>query len=132
MTTYLVTTLSMDFSVHPADRVQALPADYCEFRLCMTPTDYGGFMGIGLSPYPYRLHPKHGYTVGEGLFSLLKSLLETMPYEGCFTPPVEDYQIDKLTVMELEMLGIKVEPKALLQYSAYSTQDEDQGFGLFY
>ncbi len=40
MTTYLVTTLSMDFSVHPADRVQALPADYCEFRLCMTPADY--------------------------------------------------------------------------------------------
>ena len=79
-----------------------------------------------------RLHPKHGYTVGEGLFSLLKSLLETMPYEGRFTPPVEDYQIDKLTVMELEMLGIKVEPKALLQYSAYSTQEEDQGFGLFY
>lgn len=55
-----------------------------------------------------------------------------MPYEGYFTPPVEDYQIDKLTVMELEMLGIKVEPKALLQYSAYSTQEEDQGFGLFY
>lgn len=78
-----------------------------------------------------RLHPKHGYTVSEGLFSLLKSLLETMPYEGRFTPPVEDYQIDKLTVMELEMLGIKVEPKALLQYSAYSTQDEDQGFGFY-
>ena len=58
-----------------------------------------------------RLHPKHGYTVGEGLFLLLKSLLETMPYEGRFTPPVEDYQIDKLTVMELEMLGIKVEQK---------------------
>ena len=78
-----------------------------------------------------RLHPKHGYTVGEGLFSPLKSLLETMPYEGRFTPPVEDYQIDKLTVMELEMLGIKVEPKALLQYSAYSTQEEDQGFGFY-
>ena len=78
-----------------------------------------------------RLHPKHGYTVGEGLFSLLKSLLETMPYEGRFTTPVEDDQIDKLTVMELEMLGIKVEPKALLQYSAYSTQDEDQGFGFY-
>ena len=54
-----------------------------------------------------------------------------MPYEGRFTPPVEDYQIDKLTVMELEMLGIKVEPKALLQYSAYSTQEEDQGFGFY-
>ena len=78
-----------------------------------------------------RLHPKHGYTVGEGLFSLLKSLLEAMPYEGRFTPPVEEHQIDKLTVMELEMLGIKVEPKALLQYSAYSTQDEDQGFGFY-
>ena len=70
--------------------------------------------------------------MGEGLFSLLKSLLETMPYEGRFTPPVEEHQIDKLTVMELEMLGIKVEPKALLQYSAYSTQGEDQSFGLFY
>lgn len=98
----------------------------------MTPADSGGVKGIGLSPYPYRMHPKHGYTVGEGLFSLLKSLLEAIPYEGRFTPPVEDDQIDKLTVMELEMLGIKVELKALLQYSAYSTQDEDQGFGLFY
>ena len=58
MTTYLVTALSMDFSIHPADRVQALPADYCEFRLCMTPADYGGFMGIGLSPYPYQLFTK--------------------------------------------------------------------------
>lgn len=58
MTTYLVTTLSMDFSVHPADRVQALPADYCEFRLCMTPADYGGVKGIGLSPYPYQSFTK--------------------------------------------------------------------------
>lgn len=58
MTTYLVTTLSMDFSVHPADLVQALPADYCEFRLCMTPADSGGAKGIGLSPYPYKLFTK--------------------------------------------------------------------------
>lgn len=48
----------MDFSVHPADRVQALPADYCEFRLCMTPTDSGGVKGIGLSPYPYQSFTK--------------------------------------------------------------------------
>ena len=65
------------------------------------------------------------------MFSLLKSLLETMPYEGRFTPPVEDYQIDKLTVMELEMLGIKVEPKAFLQYSANSPQEEEQEFGMW-
>ena len=88
-------------------------------------------LAVQYQQFENRLHPKHGYTVGEGLFSLLKSLLETMPYEGRFTPPVEDYQIDKLTVMELEMLGIKVEPKALLQYSAYSTQEEDQGFGFY-
>lgn len=81
--------------------------------------------------YVNDLQPEHNYTVGEGLFSLLKRLLEAMPYEGRFTPPVEDYQIDKLTVMELEILGIKVEPKALLQYSAYSTQEEDQGFGFY-
>ena len=30
------------------------------------------------------------------------------------------------------MLGIKVEPKAFLQYSANSPQEEDQSFGLFY
>ena len=58
MTTYLVTALSMDFSVQPVDRVQALPADYCEFRLCMTPADSGGAKGIGLSPYPYQLFTK--------------------------------------------------------------------------
>ena len=58
MTTYLVTALSMDCSVHPADRVQALPADYCEFRLCMTPADSGGAKGIGLSPYPYQSFTK--------------------------------------------------------------------------
>ena len=61
-----------------------------------------------------------------------KSFRLRQPWQGRFTPPVEDYQIDKLTVMELEMLGIKVEPKALLQYSSYSTQEEDQSFGLFY
>lgn len=58
MTTYLVTALSMDFSVQPVDRVQALPADYCEFRLCMTPAGSGGAKGVGLSPYPYQLFTK--------------------------------------------------------------------------
>ena len=73
------------------------------------------------------LRPEHSYTVGEGLFHLLKNLLETMPYEGRFTPPVEDHQLDKMTVMMLEMMGIKVEPKALLQYSANNERENEYG-----
>lgn len=79
--------------------------------------------------YVNDLRPEHSYTVGEGLFHLLKNLLETMPYEGHFTPPVEDHQLDKMTVMMLEMMGIKVEPKALLQYSA--NQERENEYGLY-
>ena len=73
------------------------------------------------------LRPEHAYTVGDGLFNLLKNLLETMPYDGLFTPPVEDHQLDKMTVMMLEALGIKVEPKALLKYSANNEQEYEYG-----
>ena len=79
--------------------------------------------------YVNDLQSEHSYTVGEGLFHLLKNLLETMPYEGRFTPPVEDHQLDKMTVMMLEMMGIKVEPKALLQYSA--NQERENEYGLY-
>ena len=81
--------------------------------------------------YVNDLRPEHSYTVGDGLFHLLKNLLETMPYDGLFTPPVEDHQLDKMTVMMLEMMGIKVEPKALVYYSANNQQEEEQGYGLW-
>lgn len=77
--------------------------------------------------YVNDLQPEHSYTIGNGLFNLLKNLLETMPYEGRFTPPVEDHQLDKMTVMMLEMMGIKVEPKALIQYSANSERENEYG-----
>ena len=47
----------MVFGIQPVERVQALPA-YCEFRLCMTPADFGGAKGIGRIPYPYQLFTK--------------------------------------------------------------------------
>ena len=50
-----------------------------------------------------------------------------MPYDGRFTPPVEDHQLDKMTVMMLEMMGIKVEPKALIQYSANNECENEYG-----
>ncbi|MBR2353422.1 MAG: relaxase/mobilization nuclease domain-containing protein, partial [Clostridia bacterium] len=77
--------------------------------------------------YVNNLQPEHSYTVGDGLFNLLKNLLETMPYEGRFTPPIEDHQLDKMTVMMLESMGIKVEPKALLKYSANNEQEQEYG-----
>ena len=80
--------------------------------------------------YVNDLRPEHAYTVGDGLFNLLKNLLETMPYDGLFTPPVEDHQLDKMTVMMLEAMGIKVEPKALVYYSANTQQEEEQRYGL--
>ena len=36
-----------------------------------------------------------------------------------------------MTVMMLEMMGIKVEPKALVYYSANNQQEEEQGYGLW-
>ena len=80
--------------------------------------------------YVNDLRPEHSYTVGDGLFNLLKNLLEAMPYDGLFTPPVEDHQLDKMTVMMLEAMGIKVEPKALFHYSANNQQEEEQSYGL--
>lgn len=81
--------------------------------------------------YENQLHPKHSYTLGNGLFDLLKNLLENIPYEERFTPPVDDRQLDKMTVMMLEMMGIKVEPKALAYYYANNPQEEKQKYGLW-
>lgn len=78
--------------------------------------------------YENQLHPKHSYTSGNGLFTLLKNLLENIPYEERFIPPVDDRQLDKMTVMMLEMMGIKVEPKALFHYSANNEHENKYGF----
>ena len=81
--------------------------------------------------YENNFRTEHSYTVGDGLFQLLKNLLETMPYDGRFTPPVDEHQLDKMTIMMLEMMGIKVEPKALLHYSANDSQEQEQGFEMW-
>ena len=81
--------------------------------------------------YMNHSQPEHTCTVGEGLFNLFKGLLESIPYDMKFTPPVEDHQLDKMTVMILESMGIKVEPKALFHYSANNQQEEEQGYGLW-
>jgi hypothetical protein len=72
-----------------------------------------------------------GYTFGNGLFTLLKNLLESVPPEMQYEPPIERGELDKMTVMELEALGIKVEPKALVYYSANESYEEERmGFYL--
>ena len=70
-----------------------------------------------------------GCTYKAELFSLLKSLLETVPPEMQYEPPIERHELDKLTVMELEAAGIKVEPRAVVYYSADDSYlQEDMGF----
>ena len=81
--------------------------------------------------YVNHSQPDHTYTIGEGLFNLFKSLLESIPYEERFTPPIDERHLDKLTIMMLEMMGIKVEPKAFVYYSANNQQKEEQGYGLW-
>ena len=72
-----------------------------------------------------------GYTFGNGLFTLLKNLLESVPPEMQYDPPIERDELDKMTIMEIEALGIKVEPKALAYYSANENcEREDMGFYL--
>ena len=72
-----------------------------------------------------------GYTFGNGLFMLLKNLLESVPPEMQYEPPIERGELDKMTVMELEAMGIKVEPKALAYYSANESYEEERmGFYL--
>lgn len=72
-----------------------------------------------------------GYTFGNGLFTLLKNLLESVPPEMQYEPPIERGELDKMTVMELEAMGIKVEPKAFAYYSANEHYErEDIGFYL--
>ena len=81
--------------------------------------------------YVNDIRAEHTYTIGDGLFTLLKNLLETIPYDERFTPPVDERQLDKMTVMMLEAMGIKVEPKALVYYSANESQEEKQIYGLW-
>ena len=81
--------------------------------------------------YMNHSQPEHTCTVGDGLFNLFKSLLESIPYEERFTPPIDERHLDKLTIMMLEMMGIKVEPKALVYYFANNQQEEEQGYGLW-
>ena len=50
-----------------------------------------------------------------------------MPYEGLFTPPVEEHQLDKMTIMMLEEMGIKVEPKAFIKYSTNNEPENEYG-----
>ena len=68
--------------------------------------------------------------LSDSLFNLFKSLLEAVPPRMQYEPPILPRQLDKLTVMELEALGIKVEPKALVYYSA-NRQQEEQEFGFY-
>ncbi len=74
----------------------------------------------------YHENPKNDLTSDE-----FKDLVANTEYEERFTPPIDDQQVDKMTVMMLEMMGIKVEPKALIYYSANDPQEEKQKYGLW-
>ena len=81
--------------------------------------------------YRTPLKDNVGYTFGNGLFMLLKNLLESVPPEMQYEPPIEHGELDKMTVMELEALGIKVEPKAFVYYSVNEPYEEERmGFYL--
>ena len=73
-----------------------------------------------------RQHPEVSL-IAIDTFQLIRTPTPEVSYEGRFTPPVEDHQLDKMTVMMLEAMGIKVEPKALLQYSANNEYDNEYG-----
>jgi hypothetical protein len=48
-----------------------------------------------------------------------------------YDPPIEREELDKMTLMQLEAMGIKVEPKALAYYSANEHYEEERmGFYL--
>ena len=73
--------------------------------------------------------PEDSYTVEDGLFQLFRGLLETVPEDMQTEPPPQPDELDKETVMALESLGIKVEPKAL---ACYSTREQyEQQMGLY-
>ena len=74
--------------------------------------------------------PKDNYTVEDGLFQLLKGLLETVPEEMQYEPPIPPDELDKETLMALEALGIKVEPKALVCYSTREQYEQQMGLYL--
>jgi len=79
--------------------------------------------------YVNHAFPEDSYTVEDGLFQLFRGLLETVPEEMQTDPPIPPDELDKETVMALEALGIKVEPKALV---CYSTQEQyEQQMGLY-
>ena len=73
-----------------------------------------------------RQHPEVSL-IAIDTFQLIRTPTPEVSCEGRFTPPVEDHQLDKMTVMMLEAMGIKVEPKALLQYSANNEYDNEYG-----
>ena len=56
--------------------------------------------------YVNHSQPEHTYTIGEGLFNLFKSLLESIPYEERITPPIDESHLDELTIMMLEMTAL--------------------------
>ena len=89
--------------------------------------------GLAVQYAEYRTPVKDnvGYIFGNGLFTLLKNLLESVPPEMQYEPPIERGELDKMTVMELEAMGIKVEPKAFVYYSANEPYEEERmGFYL--
>ena len=78
--------------------------------------------------YVNQIDRKAGFTAGQGLFQLLGTLLTTPPPESRYQPPFVPTERDKLVIMELEQLGIKVHPRAYEQYAA--NDYEEQGFYL--
>ena len=79
--------------------------------------------------YVNQIDRKAGFTAGQGLFGLLGALLTTPPPESRYQPPFIPTERDKLVIMELEQLGIKVHPRAYEQYAA-NDYEEEQGFYL--
>ena len=80
--------------------------------------------------YVNHASPDDSYTVEDGLFQLFKGLLETVPKEMQQEPPIPPEELDKETVMALESLGIKVEPKALVCYSTQEQYEQEMGLYL--
>ena len=79
--------------------------------------------------YVNHIDRETSFTGGQGLFGLLGALLTTPPPESRYQPPFVPTERDKLAIMELEQLGIKVHPRAYEQYAA-NDYEEEQGFYL--
>ena len=79
--------------------------------------------------YVNQIDRETSFTGGQGLFQLLGALLTTPPPESRYQPPFAPTERDKLVIMELEQLGIKVHPRAYERYAA-NDYEEEQGFYL--